>query len=156
MSIPASAAVRSFVEASAAKLKEFQERSLKGEHYVALFLDGKTFADTTLVIALGVTADGTKRFLGFVETGPPSAAPCHRRSPPADPARSRGHVRPNHLAEVIRSSALEHVPGHLRHRITPSEPRRTGTRLPGGIVPRGQFGRAGYAGQQLGGALCAG
>ena len=59
---------RSFVEASAAKLKEFQERSLKGEHYVALFLDGKSFADTMLVIALGVTADGTKRFLGFVET----------------------------------------------------------------------------------------
>ncbi len=46
----------------------FQERSLKGEHYVALFLDGKSFADTLLAIALGVTADGTKRFLGFVET----------------------------------------------------------------------------------------
>jgi hypothetical protein len=28
---------------------------------VALFLDGKSFADATLVIALGVTADGTKR-----------------------------------------------------------------------------------------------
>src|SRR5437773_7401437 len=59
---------RTFVEASAAKLKEFQERTLQGEHYVALFLDGKSFADTMLVIALGVTADGTKRFLGFVET----------------------------------------------------------------------------------------
>ncbi len=59
---------RSFVAASAAKLKEFQERDLKGEHYVALFLDGKRFADTLLVIALGVTAEGTKRFLGFVET----------------------------------------------------------------------------------------
>ncbi len=34
-----------------------------------MFLDGKTFADDTLVIALGVTEDGTKRFLGFVETG---------------------------------------------------------------------------------------
>ena len=59
---------RAFVEASAAKLKEFQERDLKGERYVALFLDGKSFADDTLVIALGVTADGRKRFLGFVET----------------------------------------------------------------------------------------
>src|SRR5216110_1297809 len=59
---------RTFIEASAAKLKEFQERSLHGEHYVALFLNGKSFADTMLVIALGVTADGTKRFLGFVET----------------------------------------------------------------------------------------
>ena len=59
---------RGFVAASAAKLKEFQERDLQGERYVALFLDGKSFADATLVIALGVTADGTKRFLGFVET----------------------------------------------------------------------------------------
>lgn len=60
---------RSFVKASAAQLKAFQERDLSQESYVALFLDGKAFADDTLVIALGVTEDGTKRFLGFVETG---------------------------------------------------------------------------------------
>ena len=35
---------------------------------MTLFLDGKSFADATLVIALGVTVEGTKRFLGFVET----------------------------------------------------------------------------------------
>ena len=35
---------------------------------MALFLDGKTFADATMVIALGVTLQGDKRFLGFVET----------------------------------------------------------------------------------------
>lgn len=35
---------RAFVTASAAKLKEFQERELGGERYVALFLDGKSFA----------------------------------------------------------------------------------------------------------------
>ena len=66
--LSSSSVSRSFVEASAARLKEFQERDLKGERYVALFLDGKSFADTMLVIALGVTADGTKRFLGFIET----------------------------------------------------------------------------------------
>ena len=66
--LSSSSVSRSFVAASAAKLQEFQERSLKDERYVALFLDGKSFADATLVIALGVTADGTKRFLGFVET----------------------------------------------------------------------------------------
>ncbi len=60
---------RSFVKASAAQLKAFQERDLSQESYIALFLDGKAFADNTLVIALGVTEDGTKRFLGFVETG---------------------------------------------------------------------------------------
>ena len=60
---------RSFVKASAAQLKAFQERDLSSQRYVALFLDGKTFADDTMVIALGVNEEGAKRFLGFVETG---------------------------------------------------------------------------------------
>ena len=60
---------RSFVQASAAQLKTFQERDLSDEDYVALFLDGKTFADSTMVIALGITMTGEKRLLGFVETG---------------------------------------------------------------------------------------
>ncbi len=59
---------RGFVQASSAKLREFQERDLTGEDVVALFLDGKTFADATMVVALGVTITGEKRFLGFVET----------------------------------------------------------------------------------------
>ncbi len=59
---------RGFIQASAAKLQELQERDLSGEDVVALFLDGKTFADATMVVALGVTISGEKRFLGFVET----------------------------------------------------------------------------------------
>ncbi len=59
---------RSFIEASAATLREFQERDLSGEDVVTLFLDGKRFAEATMVIALGITITGEKRFLGFVET----------------------------------------------------------------------------------------
>jgi len=59
---------RRFIQASAATLRAFQERDLSGEDVVALFLDGKTFADATMVIALGITMSGEKRFLGFVET----------------------------------------------------------------------------------------
>lgn len=59
---------RAFVEASAGQLKAFQERDLSEEDYVALFLDGKTFAEATMVIALGITLTGEKRLLGFVET----------------------------------------------------------------------------------------
>jgi transposase-like protein len=59
---------RQFVAASAARLKAFQERDLSGEDVVVLFLDGKTFAADTMVVALGVTMSGEKRFLGFVET----------------------------------------------------------------------------------------
>ena len=36
---------RGFIEASAAKLRELQERDLAGEDVVAMVLDGKTFAD---------------------------------------------------------------------------------------------------------------
>ena len=59
---------RAFVTASAAKLTAFQERDLRQEDLVAVFLDGKTFAASTLVVALGVRVTGEKRFLGFVET----------------------------------------------------------------------------------------
>ena len=59
---------RGFIQASAAQLRAFQERDLSGEDVVAVFLDGKTFADTTMVIALGITMAGEKRVLGFVET----------------------------------------------------------------------------------------
>ena len=50
------------------KLKAFQERDLRQEDLVAVFLDGKTFAAATLVVAMGVRVTGEKRFLGFVET----------------------------------------------------------------------------------------
>lgn len=66
--LSSSSVSRGFVAVSSAKLRAFQERDLAGEDYVALFIDGKTFADTTLVVALGVTLAGEKRFLGFVET----------------------------------------------------------------------------------------
>ena len=59
---------RGFVQASAAKLREMQERDLSAEDVVAIFLDGKMFADATMVVAPGITITGDKRFLGFVET----------------------------------------------------------------------------------------
>ena len=59
---------RKFIEASATKLREFQERDLREEDIVVVVLDGKTFADETMVVALGITISGDKRFLGFVET----------------------------------------------------------------------------------------
>ncbi|MDA0740223.1 MAG: IS256 family transposase [Nitrospirae bacterium] len=57
-----------FIKASAEKLRQFQERSLANYDLVALFLDGKSFADQEMIIALGVTIDGQKIPLGFVQT----------------------------------------------------------------------------------------
>ena len=51
---------RGFIEASAAKLHEPQERDLAAEDVVAIVLDGKTFAEATMVIALGITISGAK------------------------------------------------------------------------------------------------
>ncbi len=66
--LSSSSVSRSFIAASTAQLKAFQERDLSGDDYVALFLDGKMFGDTVMVVALGVTMEGQKRVLGFVET----------------------------------------------------------------------------------------
>ena len=59
---------RAFIQASATKLRELQERDLSREDVVALVLDGKTVAAATMVVALGITMTGDKRFLGVVET----------------------------------------------------------------------------------------
>ncbi len=59
---------RQFIEASQEKLREFQERDLSGQDIVAIFVDGKSFADDMMVLALGVTMDGQKVMLGFVQT----------------------------------------------------------------------------------------
>ena len=67
--LSSSSVSRSFVQTSAAQLRAFQERDLGGEAFVALVVDGKTFAEDTMVVALGITLAGTKRFVGFVQTG---------------------------------------------------------------------------------------
>jgi putative transposase len=59
---------RKFIRASAKRLEEFLSRDLSGHDIVAIFIDGKFFAENELVIALGVTLSGEKVLLGFVET----------------------------------------------------------------------------------------
>lgn len=59
---------RQFVEASAQQLRQFQERDLSCDDFIAIFLDGKAFAEDLMVVALGITMTGDKRILGFVQT----------------------------------------------------------------------------------------
>lgn len=59
---------REFKKATAAQLKAFQERDLSQYEVVAVFLDGKSFAEDEMVIALGVTMKGDKVILGFIQT----------------------------------------------------------------------------------------
>ena len=60
---------RKFVEASAKQLRQFQERDLSDLDLVAIFLDGKSFAEDQMVIAVGVDLTGFKHILGFIQTG---------------------------------------------------------------------------------------
>lgn len=76
--LSSSSVSRRFIKASAAKLRQFQERSLSGYDLVGLFLDGKTFADQEMIIALGVTIDGHKIPLGFVQAASENERVCRQ------------------------------------------------------------------------------
>ena len=67
---------RRFKRASAKKLAELSERDLSGYDLISLFLDGKTFGDDQMVIALGVTLQGQKVVLGFVQTATENELVC--------------------------------------------------------------------------------
>jgi len=67
---------RRFKRASAKQLAEFCNRDLNGLDIIGIFLDGKTFGDDEIVIALGVTLEGKKVVLGFVQTGTENESVC--------------------------------------------------------------------------------
>ena len=74
--LAASSLSRRFKRASAKKLAELTERDLSAYDLVALFLDGKTFGDDQMVIGLGVTLEGQKVVLGFVQTSTENERSC--------------------------------------------------------------------------------
>ena len=56
---------REFVRASAADVKALAERHFDGDRFAAVMIDGVEYAGETMVVALGITDDGTKRVLGL-------------------------------------------------------------------------------------------
>jgi transposase-like protein len=74
--LKASSLSRRFKRASARKLLELMERDLGVYDIVAIFLDGKTFGKDEMVIAMGVTLEGQKVILGFVQTATENEAVC--------------------------------------------------------------------------------
>jgi transposase-like protein len=67
---------RRFVQASAAALQQFHTRRHDDRQWLVLLLDGKTFAEDQVVIALGVTTEGEKRILGLVQTATENKRTC--------------------------------------------------------------------------------
>jgi len=74
--LSASTVSRRFKRASMKKFQELAERDLSGYDLVAIFLDGKTFGDDEMVVALGVTMTGQKVLLGFVQTATENEKVC--------------------------------------------------------------------------------
>ena len=74
--LSASTVSRRFIRASARRLQELLERDLSGYDFIALFMDGKTFGDDEVVIAVGVTLTGEKVILGLVQTASENTAVC--------------------------------------------------------------------------------
>jgi putative transposase len=58
-------ASRALIDATTEKLAEFVARKLDDVDLVAVFIDGIEFAKRTIIVALGVTIDGTKVPLGL-------------------------------------------------------------------------------------------
>jgi len=60
---------RKFVVQSDKELQLLQNRDLSGHDFVVIFIDGKTFQKDQMIISLGITLEGEKIILGFVQSG---------------------------------------------------------------------------------------
>ena len=74
--ISKSSTSRSFKRATEKRLNELLERDLSELDIVAIFIDGKYLGDTNVIIALGITMEGEKIPLGFIETGTENGTVC--------------------------------------------------------------------------------
>lgn len=71
--LSSSSVSRGFSRASKQKLQELQERDLSCYDFVVMWLDGKTFSKDDLIVAVGLTIEGQKVILGFIETATENA-----------------------------------------------------------------------------------
>jgi transposase-like protein len=67
---------RSFVKASAKVVRELAERRFDGVRFPVIYIDGTPYAGETMIAAMGITADGTKRLLGIRQGATENAAVC--------------------------------------------------------------------------------
>ena len=67
---------RSFVKASAKVVRELAERRFDGIRFPVIYIDGTPYAGETMIVAMGITEDGTKRLLGVRQGATENAAVC--------------------------------------------------------------------------------
>lgn len=76
--ISKSALSQRFVQGTASKLKALVERDLSEHDIVAIFMDGKFFGGSEMILAVGVTLTGEKIVLGFVESSTENHRVCRQ------------------------------------------------------------------------------
>jgi transposase-like protein len=74
--IARSSVSRHFVRATAAEVQRLAERRFEGVRFAAIYIDGVEYAGDTLVVALGITVEGTKHVLGLRQGATENAAVC--------------------------------------------------------------------------------
>jgi len=76
--LSASSASRRFKRGSVVKLKQLQERRLDKYDFVAVFVDGKRYAEDGLMVMLGITKEGQKIVLGIEQMATENHRPIVR------------------------------------------------------------------------------
>jgi transposase-like protein len=59
---------KKFIDASANALREFEQRDISDKDIIALIMDGKSLAKNQIIIAMGITMQGDKVVLGFIQS----------------------------------------------------------------------------------------
>ena len=67
---------RDFVRASLAQVKALAERRFDDQRFPVVMIDGVEYAGETMVVAMGITQDGTKRILGLRQGATENAVVC--------------------------------------------------------------------------------
>jgi len=67
---------RDFVRASAADVQVLAERRFEGKRFPVVMIDGVEYAGQTMLVAMEITEDGTKRILGLRQGATENAAVC--------------------------------------------------------------------------------
>jgi len=67
---------RAFIEASRKEVQQLMDRRFDGVRLVVILIDGIDYAGTTMIVALGLENDGSKRILGFREGATENSEVC--------------------------------------------------------------------------------
>jgi len=76
LSLSPSTVSRQYIRASKRKLKELMDRNLERYDLVTIVIDGKSFGEDGIIIAVGITIEGKKVLLGLIQSGTENHIVC--------------------------------------------------------------------------------